>query len=395
MPTLRKIHTRLASVAPAPPIGFNVDILHTPAAKLPAFTRRPLPAPTAKQVQPKGVTSQLEEDLKPAARGPTGEFLKACPQPNVLDIVKWRFRREANQIPRDLDVLNATLPVLTPDFTAPIPDRHARITWLGHASVLLEVPLPASTDRMTFLTDAVFSDRCSPSQFFGPARYRPCPVQVETLPHVDAVLISHNHYDHMDVITLDKLHRAQPHLHWFVPLNNAAYLTAVGIPQAQIHEQNWWDMDPLTKHASTFRISCVPAKHWSKRGLNDTNKALWGGWVVQGLGGSFYFVGDTAYDSFFDAIHHRFGDQSVSAIPIGAYAPRNLFTYQHVNVDEAVQIHRDVRSRASVGIHWGTWELTDEFYLEPKQELARQMAQDPASFVALDHGAHKVVPWTL
>ncbi|KAG9401995.1 hypothetical protein AC1031_007697 [Aphanomyces cochlioides] len=377
--SLRKLHTRLAAVLPAPSMAIHA------ADVLPAFLK---PADVEDR-------SQLELDLMPATQNVHGEYLRACPHPNILDTIKWRFTRETTQLPRDPEVLNSTLPVLTPDFETPIPNQHARITWLGHASVLLEVPLGDSNDKMTILTDAVFSDRCSPSQFFGPVRYRPCPVEAETLPHIDAVLISHNHYDHLDLITLEKLHRVQPHLRWFIPLNNSKYLTSVGIPIDQIHEQNWWDSHPLTKNGQTFQVSCVPAKHWSKRFLNDTNKSLWGGWVVQGLGGSFYFVGDTAYDTFFRAIHHKYGEQSISAIPIGAYAPRKLFTDQHVNVQEAVRIHNDVKSRSSVGIHWGTWELTDEFYLEPREELAKHMEHDPSSFFTLDHGAQKILPWTL
>ncbi|KAF0713838.1 Aste57867_4189 [Aphanomyces stellatus] len=339
--------------------------------------------------------------MNPAARDAAGRFPPTAQGPSFSDFAQWLWSRrpeDGPRIPVDPAELDKTLPVLTPDFSAPIPADHARLTWLGHASVLLQVPTPSLTDPLamfSLLTDPVFTTRCSPSQWFGPARFRPPPVSVKTLPHVDVVLVSHNHYDHLDQITLAQLHAAQPHIRYITPLGNGYLLQEAGIPAANITEQNWWDQTPA---GSSFQVGCVPANHWSKRGFFDRNKSLWGGFVVQGLGGSFYFAGDTATGSIFEAIRHRYGDQSVSAIPIGAYAPRRLFKDQHCNVEEAIQIHKDVGSRASVGIHWGTWVLTGEYYLEPKEELARLMAAETSSddtFETVDHGASKVVPWQL
>ncbi|KAF0693627.1 Aste57867_15412 [Aphanomyces stellatus] len=341
--------------------------------------------------------AQLQANLQPAVRDASGRFPVTASGPRFRDLFHWMLTRGPDDapLPSDLSELETTLPVLTPDFSAPIPADHARLTWLGHASVLLEVPTSPAGDKFVVLTDPVFTDRCSPSQWFGPARYRPPPVTPDTLPPVDVVLVSHNHYDHLEEVTLAQLHAAQPHIRYITPLGNGYLLQEAGIPAANITEQNWWDQTPA---GSSFQVGCVPANHWSKRGFFDRNKSLWGGFVVQGLGGSFYFAGDTATGSIFEAIRHRYGDQSVSAIPIGAYAPRRLFKDQHCNVEEAIQIHKDVGSRASVGIHWGTWVLTGEYYLEPKEELARLMAAETSSddtFETVDHGASKVVPWQL
>ncbi|KDO16236.1 hypothetical protein SPRG_18228, partial [Saprolegnia parasitica CBS 223.65] len=231
----------------------------------------------------------------------------------------------------------------------------------------------------------------------GPKRYRPAPLQVADLPNVDAVVISHNHYDHLDETTISELHARFPNLQWFVPLDNTRFLAPLGVPADQITEQNWWDATRVTLQEAEFTFSLVPAQHYSRRYFHDTNRSLWGGWVVQGVGGSFYFSGDTAYCSSFKAIGHRFGEFSASAIPIGAYGPREVLHNQHCDVAQAIQIHKDVSSRSSLGIHWGTWTLTDEHYLEPKHDLQRLMADedDADTFYTLDHGASRVVPWRL
>ncbi|RHY23463.1 hypothetical protein DYB36_007148 [Aphanomyces astaci] len=342
--------------------------------------------------------SQLDIDLQPAARDASGRFPVTASGPRFRDLAKWWLTAKEEtgpRVPTDAAELDRTLPVLTPDFSVPIAPGHARLTWLGHASVLLEVPVPGHDKPFVVLTDPVFTDRCSPSQYFGPMRYRPAPVAVTDLPPVDVVLISHNHYDHLEEVTLAQLHAAQPaSISYFTPLGNAKWIAEAGIPITSIHEQNWWD---ISSTSFPFEVGCVPANHWSKRGFFDRNVALWGGFVVRGLGGSFYFAGDTATGSVFDAIGYKYGPQSVSAIPIGAYAPRHLFRDQHCDVAEAIQIHDQVQSAASVGVHWGTWVLTGEYYLEPKQQLAKQMAQtsQPESFTTVHHGQSKVVKWVL
>ncbi|OQS00388.1 N-acyl-phosphatidylethanolamine-hydrolyzing phospholipase D isoform X3 [Thraustotheca clavata] len=340
----------------------------------------------------------IPEDLLPAKRNATGSFenpkhwdYKATSFARVL---KWRLTTKdpGPQVPKDPKQLDAVLSVLKPDFTPSIPIDQARITWLGHASVLLEIPVDTNGNKVTILTDPVFSDRCSPLQWAGPKRYRPSPLQVKDLPNINAVVLSHNHYDHLDNITISQLSARFPTLQWFVPLDNSQYITPLGVSSDNITEQNWWDSTTISLQDKSFTFSLVPVMHWSRRDFHDTNKALWGGWVVQGLSGSFFFCGDTAYCSSFKAIGHRFGRQSISAIPIGGYGPKEIFGKQHCDVHEAVQIHHDVDSAASIAIHWGTWVLTGEYYLEPKQ-LLEELA--PSSFSCINHGASKLVAWNL
>ncbi|EQC33503.1 hypothetical protein SDRG_09012 [Saprolegnia diclina VS20] len=326
-------------------------------------------------------SADLARDLAPAQRdASTGAFLHpphwGFRMVTFMDFARWKWSTTAlgPQVPTDAAELDKVLPVRTPNFGPQIPTGKARITWLGHASVLLEVPVGADGTTATILTDPVFVERCSPFQWVGPKRYRPAPLQVADLPRIDAVVLSHNHYDHMETTTLTQLRLRFPDLQWFVPLGNAHYLTPLGIPRSRITEQNWWDSTTISLHGAAFTFSLVPVMHWTRRGVLDTNKALWGGWVVQGLGGSFFFSGDTAYCSAFKAIGHKFGGFSVSAIPIGAYGPREVFSVQHCDVPEAIQIHKDVQSHSSLGIHWGTWVMTEEYYLEPKMELERLMA---------------------
>ncbi|OQR93811.1 N-acyl-phosphatidylethanolamine-hydrolyzing phospholipase D isoform X1 [Thraustotheca clavata] len=350
--------------------------------------------------------SYREEDLKPAQRDSSGYFLFPehwnFQQTTLGKFLKYRWTNSppGPQVPTDKAELDATLPVLKPSFEEKIPQDHARVTWLGHASVLLEIPIDDHGQRVTLLTDPVYSERCSPYQWIGPKRYRPPPLQVHELPEIDVVLLSHNHYDHLDDTTITKLNQRFPKLKWYVPLENSMYLTPLGVPKENIIEQNWWDSTKATFHGSgELHFSLVPVQHYSRRGIMDQNRALWGGWVVQGLGGSFFFSGDTAYCSTFKAIHHRFGKHSFSAIPIGAYEPRELFGVQHCDPAEAVQIHKEVESLSSLGIHWGTWTLTFEHYLEPKEKLSEIMAKETEcprdSFYTLNHGASKFVKWVL
>ncbi|KAJ3334866.1 hypothetical protein HDU91_002485, partial [Kappamyces sp. JEL0680] len=179
------------------------------------------------------------DSYQPAPRNPDGTF---SGYPNWPSTVKsfaeiWKWRRTANDqsnVPVDKTVLDKTLPVEKPDFSPP-PEGKFKLHWLGHASVLLQV------GDFNLLTDPVYSERCSPLSFAGPKRYRPAPISsVEELPPLDAVCISHNHYDHMDVSTIDKLAQQFPAATWYLPLNNASYLPA-SVPKAKIVELDWWE----------------------------------------------------------------------------------------------------------------------------------------------------------
>lgn len=287
--------------------------------------------------------------------------------PKAKDLLRFLVLDKDNSGVPKKAVLDEVLPVVRPEFLpasrdgAPLPGVRPlgtlRVTWLGHAAVFVEM------DGYNILTDPVFSRRCSPVQFAGPLRYRPPPATVEELPQVHAVFISHNHYDHLDVATVRGLSARFPDLQWFVPVGIKKWMVKTGrAAEARVTEMTWWETVTVDRSKG---ISCTftPAQHWGKRTATDTCKALWGSWVVKGPRSNFFFGGDTGYCSVYKEIGDRHGPFSLAAIPIGAYEPRDFMRPQHVNPEEAVQIHQELRCRNSLGIHWGTWPLTYEPYV--------------------------------
>ena len=185
----------------------------------------------------------------------------------------------------------------------------ATVTWVGHATVLVQMP------GVTFLTDPIWSDWPSPIPFIGPRRYVPPGIAIQDLPPIDFVVISHNHYDHLDLPTLKQLAARNAQTQFLVPLGNEQLLRDQGI--AQVHAFDWGDS--MTINGNT--IYCLPTQHWSKRGLTDTNRSLWGSWAVIGAAKRFYFAGDTGYFKGFKAIGEKLGPFDLAAMPIGAYEP--------------------------------------------------------------------------
>lgn len=261
------------------------------------------------------------------------------------------------------------------------PDK-PQITWIGHATVLIQ------HKGINVITDPMFSKRASPTQWAGPARLEPLPVQLEQLPDIDYAVLSHNHYDHMDMGSMAGIGNDAV---WLVPLDNRAYLNSAGIDDEQILEFDWWDqrrLDGLT-------VTATPSKHWSKRTPWDTNEALWAGWHLDFGDFSVWFGGDTGYNNVqFKRIGERCGPIDLALIPIGAYAPRWFMGPGHVNPEEALMIHRDVRAERSMGIHWGTFILTAEPIGEPPQRLraAREAAGlEPDAFFVLSIGETRIL----
>jgi L-ascorbate metabolism protein UlaG (beta-lactamase superfamily) len=258
------------------------------------------------------------------------------------------------------------------------------VTWVGHATLLLHV------GGRSILTDPQFSERASPVRLVGPRRVVPPVPALEQLPHIDAVLISHNHYDHLDRDSVAKLAaQAGGPPRYFVPLGLKDWFARLGIDN--VVELDWWqkvDYEGLELHF-------VPVQHWSKRTLLDTNLSLWGGWVVLHPQLSFFFAGDTGYSKDFADIRAKFGGFDLAAIPIGAYAPRWFMHVQHVDPAEAIRVHRDVNARQSVGIHWGTFAgLTDESLYEPPLALAAERKKAGIAdedFFVMKHGETRVL----
>lgn len=255
-----------------------------------------------------------------------------------------------------------------------------RLVWLGHASFMLRY------GEHTVLTDPVFSHRASPFKHFGPARSTPVALSVDKLPPVTQVFISHNHYDHLDKASVQALHnRFGNAITWWVPRGLQRWFRRLGIER--VHELDWWQS---AQHHSGLRAHFVPAQHFSGRGLFDRNRTLWGGWVIDIVGFRCFFAGDTGYDAdLFAEIGAVFPNMDLALLPIGAYDPRSLMFAMHVNPEEAVQMHLDLAPRLSVGMHWGSFQLTDEPMDEPPQRLQHACAQHGVSsteFVVMQHG---------
>eukprot|EP00053_Salpingoeca_punica_P009302 m.83241 g.83241 ORF g.83241 m.83241 type:complete len:365 (+) comp14965_c0_seq1:128-1222(+) len=278
--------------------------------------------------------------------------------------------------------LDRTLPVQTPDKAKisqpPEPGQGVAVTWLGHATTLIQM------DNTSVLTDPVWARRAGPFGF-GPLRYRPPPCPIEELPTIDACVVSHDHYDHMDTAAIKRLSARFPDLQWFVPEGSRDVLQGAGVSPGSIHELTWWQ----TVEHKNVKYTLVPCQHWCKRGVSDACKRLWGSWVVTGPSSRAFFSGDTGYCGVFKDVGDRYGPFDFAAIAIGAYEPRELMKDAHVNVEEAVQMHRDLRCRHSLGMHWGTYPMTFEPYMEPKTKLeeVKQATGLPSEeFVTLQHG---------
>ncbi len=265
----------------------------------------------------------------------------------------------------------------------PPPERvhgnELKATWIGHSTVLLQ------TAGLNILTDPFLSLRASPLSFAGPKRVRPAALTAQKLPSVDLILLSHNHYDHMDLPALRQI--AAHHQPVVVtPHGNARWISKAS-RSFRITELGWGERTSL----GALRIHLTPALHWSKRGLFDANRALWGAFAVESPGGLLYFAGDTGFGSgsTFAELRAAFGAPRLSLLPIGAYEPRWFMHPQHMNPDEAVKAHRLLESRTSLAIHHGTVQLTDEAIDAPVHALSAALTEhsiDPARFLVPDAG---------
>jgi len=251
--------------------------------------------------------------------------------------------------------------------------------WMGHCTFLI------SCSGKNILTDPIWSDRCSPIPCYGPKRRHLPPVSFEDLPRIDLILISHNHYDHLDVKTIKKLHRSFPEAVWIVPTGLKKWFKKRGIEK--VNELFWWEDGKY----EGINITAVPGQHFSGRSIFDRNRSLWSGYVVEFQNKKrFYFVGDTGYNPYdFKSLGEHFKKMDLSLIPIGTYLPRSFMSPVHVNPQEAVQIHQDVHSTLSIGMHWKTFPLSDEPMNQPPYDLFLAMQEkslDPQTFLPLEPG---------
>ncbi len=240
-----------------------------------------------------------------------------------------------------------------------------RVTLIGHASFLLQA------DHINVLIDPVFSERCSPVSFAGPTRVNPPGVAFADLPEIHAVLVTHGHYDHLDVATLSQLQqRFAPQ--FATPLGNDKVITSAIGDTAKIIAMDWGH---TTELGNGMRIHLEPSYHWSARGALDRRKQLWGSFVIETTAGKIYHIGDTGYidGQFFRDVKAKHGAIKLAMIPIGAYEPRWFMEKQHVNPADAVKILQDCGAEFAIGHHWGTFQLTDEAIDDPPKHLAEAL----------------------
>lgn len=296
-------------------------------------------------------------------------------------LLRWRLDRWRHPPPADPDP--SAFPVVEPSFAVPrAPEDLLTITWVGHSTFLIQI------DGLNLLTDPIWSDRASPVPGVGPKRRVNPGIRFEDLPTIDIVLQSHDHYDHLDDLTVCRIEARFPGARWLVPLGLTTFLQRRGVHE--ITELDWWQktsLGPLT-------IGCTPAQHFSGRTPWGRNKTLWCGWSLHGTSRRVLFAGDTGYHPAFADIARRFGPFDLALLPIGAYDPRWFMRPVHMDPEEAVQAARDLGGPRFVPMHWGTFKLTDEPMDEPPRRareawIASGMA--PERFHQLMHGETLVI----
>jgi L-ascorbate metabolism protein UlaG (beta-lactamase superfamily) len=255
------------------------------------------------------------------------------------------------------------------------------ITFVNHATFLIQL------DGMNILTDPVWSRRVSPFRWLGPARVRKPAVEFQQLPKIDLILLSHNHYDHLDVVTLTRLNqRFAPAV--LAPIGNSNLLRSIGFEG--VHEMDWWDESEIHSH---LIITFAPTQHFAGRSLWDRQKSLWGSYMIQHRDRLIYFGADSGYSTHFSEIRTRLGSPDLALLGIGAYEPRWFMKPMHMNPAEAVQAHLDLGSKQSIGMHFGTFQLSSEAIDQPQIDLKAALAREQIpenQFITLPEGETRI-----
>lgn len=299
------------------------------------------------------------------------------PPQSAISLFKWLISGKREKWPKSVDNVGAPPPrdIVT--------TNECMVTFIGHATVLIQLC------GINILTDPFLSSRASPVQFAGPKRARSPGIALEDLPKIDYVLLSHNHFDHLDLASLKRLHaHCEPTI--ITPLGNAAIINKTGCDHTII-EGDWGTSVSLNNE---IKVTLTPASHWSKRTLRDRNMALWCAFLLQTPLGPIYFAGDTGYGSggHFRAIYQEFGAPRIAFLPIGAYEPRWFMKDMHMNPDDAVKAHIDLTAHQSVAFHHGTVQLTDEAMGAPVEDLQVALEKHsvkPDDFIVLGCGESK------
>jgi N-acyl-phosphatidylethanolamine-hydrolysing phospholipase D len=299
--------------------------------------------------------------LGPAPRGPDGRFqnLDGGKHDVAASVALPFFARRVLAFLREADGLPEREPAAPARIAAA---ANPSVTWINHATTFVR------HDGVSYLTDPAWSRRAGPGGRLGARRLSAPPLPIAALPRVDFVLISHNHYDHLDLPALEELHRRQPHVRFYVPLGNGPTLRDAGIDD--VVELDWADR---VEHGAVA-IHCLPSRHWSARGPFDENRALWASWAVTGAGQRVYFAGDTGLFDGFATIGEQLGPFDLAVLPIGAYEPVAMMQPVHLNPEEAVAAALALRAETIVPIHFGTFDLTDEPPGEPPRRFRAALA---------------------
>jgi len=314
----------------------------------------------------------------PVYRGPrTDHFdgkefhnLEPIEMKGLPEVLKWQLNRDQGKWPDEKQTIDQQVPEQMGE------EGIARVTFINHASFLIQ------SAGMNVLTDPIWSERASPFSWAGPKRLREPGVRFEDLPAIDVVLISHNHYDHLDLETLKRLQQVHDPL-FLIPLGVDLLLQEHGLEKTMA--MDWFDDYAFGENL----ISSVPVKHFSGRGLGDTNQTLWSGYMIETGGKQIFFAGDTGYGEFYKLIHERFGDVDLALLPIGAYRPRWFMRPIHMSPEEAVLAHLDVGAKQSIGMHFGTFPMADDGQEEPVGDMERARQKHglpPEAFLVLKEG---------
>lgn len=287
-------------------------------------------------------------------------FHNNYPHPPHQGFWRWKWEQVRGGVPH-APPGGWNIPAVATDPARLREPAQPQLTWIGHATFLVQA------GGLNILTDPQFSERASPIPFFGPRRAIPLPIEIDSLPRIDVVLISHNHYDHLDSDTVKRLARRLGGSPLFlVPLGLRAWFLENGIER--VEEYDWWQ----ARSVGAARFTLVPVQHWSKRTLWDENQSLWGGWVMELGGLRMIHTGDLGLSRDTQDVGQRLGPFDLALIPIGSYAPRWFMGTMHVDVPDALRVREDLRAARAIGMHWGTFEgLTDEPLDEPPHVLER------------------------
>ncbi|KAJ2704016.1 hypothetical protein FB645_003610 [Coemansia sp. IMI 203386] len=316
----------------------------------------------------------------------------------LWDFVRWlATRKSGNGLPRDRQLLAKDLPLAEPHFAlldafsdkrsvrqkrtsradekqneSPLcyseypavesmsRDKTMTATWLGQSTCFVQM------EGLNILTDPIFKRRTVYS-WLGPERLRPVPCQLKDLPMPDIVLVSHNHFDHLDI---DVVRTLGDSVTWFVPLGLSSWFARQGVHN--VREMDWWqEAEFALDEQRRFTIVSTPTQHWSGRNGFDSNCSLWSSFLVRGAKSSVFHCGDTGYCPAFKEVGKRYGPVSLAILPIGSYEPRWYMCHQHTNPEDAVLIHKDLAATRSIGVHWGTFMMSDEHYMAPPRDLAK------------------------